>query len=477
MGDTQVSYLSRLFNSDWVNEFGALKDNFEACLSSLRSLLKPVLDKTAYPDRARMPRPPDSACGEAQVIWFMMPAFCARMRCSLWERWSAMNDAVMKTYGRMDIAFEKGEGPWLYDTDGNKYLDALSGLGVIALGHANPEIASTISEQAGRLLHTSNLYHIPAQQALAARLTRISGMDSVFFGNSGAEANECAIKIARLYGHNKGIDQASIIVTDSSFHGRTLATLTATGSRKVHAGFEPLVHGFVRAPYNDIEAIRKIAEHNNSVVAILVEPIQGEGGIQIPDENYLTELRKICDQNDMLLMLDEVQCGNARTGKYFAYQHADILPDVVTTAKGLGNGLPIGVCLARGIAAETLKPGNHGSTFGGNPLCASVGDKVMEIIERDHIAEHAAVIGERMLNFFKERLGSLNNVRDIRGKGLMIGIELDTNCTELVQEAMDRGLLLNVTADKVIRLLPPLIITEAEADQICEIVCDLIEKR
>ncbi len=387
-----------------------------------------------------------------------------------------MNDSVMKTYGRMDVAFERGEGAWLYDTDGKRYLDALSGLAVVSLGHAHPEIQAVISEQAGKLLHTSNLYNIPAQEALADRLTTASGMEKVFFGNSGAEANECAIKIARLYGHNKGIDVPAVIVADASFHGRTLATLTATGSRKVHAGFEPLVHGFIRAPYNDAEAIRKIAGHNQSVVAVMVEPLQGEGGIQVPDEDYLKELRAICDENEWLLMLDEVQTGNGRTGKYFAYQHAGILPDVVTTAKGLGNGLPIGACLARGVAAETLKPGNHGSTFGGNPLCATVSNKVMEIIERDNVADHAAEMGQRMLDNFQSRLGGLNNVKDIRGKGLMIGIELDAPCGELVQQAMDQGLLINVTADRVIRLLPPLIINEEEADQICDMVCGLVEQ-
>ncbi len=386
-----------------------------------------------------------------------------------------MVNSIMPTYGRLDVAFAKGEGAWLEDDQGRRYLDALSGLGVVALGHANPEIAKTLAEQSQTLLHTSNLYRIPNQEALAEKLARVSGMDNMFFGNSGAEANECAIKIARLFGHQKGISSPSIIVADSSFHGRTMATLTATGNRKVQAGFEPLVSGFVRAPFNDVEAIRQIASDRKDIVAVFVEPIQGEGGIQVPDDDYLPELRKICDDNDWFLILDEVQSGNARTGKYFCYQHAGIVPDLLTTAKGLGNGMPIGVCLARGKAAEVFGPGNHGSTFGGNPLSAAVACKVIDEIEKNDIAGHAARVGQQMMDTFKTRLGGLNNVKEVRGKGLMIGIELEEPCSELVQKALDNGLLINVTADSVIRLLPPLIINDDEARQICDKVCELVE--
>lgn len=387
-----------------------------------------------------------------------------------------MSDHVMPTYGRIDVAFEKGEGPWLIDTEGNRYLDAISGLGVVALGHCHPRVTEAVTKQSSTLLHTSNLYRIPAQERLADKLAEVSGMDNMFFANSGAEANECAIKIARLYGHNRGISNPSIIVVESAFHGRTLATLTATGNRKVQAGFEPLVAGFVRAPFNDVDAIRQIARNNNGVVAIMLEPIQGEGGIQVPADGYLKKLRNICDENDWLLILDEVQCGNARTGAYFAYQHADILPDLLTTAKGLGNGLPIGVCMAHGKAADVFQPGNHGSTFGGNPLSCAAGNAVIDEIIESRLAERAGKLGERMLTAFRERLGGLNNVRDIRGKGLMIGIELDSPCGDLVHKAMDRGLLINVTAGSVIRLLPPLIISDEEADRICDIVSSLVEE-
>ena len=387
-----------------------------------------------------------------------------------------MTNPVMPTYGRQDVSFVKGEGAWLIDDKGNRYLDALAGIGVVALGHANPEVARTIAEQSSTLIHTSNLYRIPKQEELAKVLAEISGMDNMFFGNSGAEANECAIKIARLYGKQNGNDSPTIIVTDASFHGRTLATLTATGSRKVQAGFEPLVNGFVRVPYNDAEAIRQIASHSSNIVAIMVEPIQGEGGIQIPDDNYLGELREICDENGWFLILDEVQTGNARTGTYFNYQQSGILPDIVTTAKGMGNGMPIGVCMARGKAAEVFQPGNHGSTFGGNPLACAVALTVVNEIKTKNLADRVARVGERMLSTFRTRLGGLNIVKDVRGKGLMIGVELDVNCTELVAKAMDKGLLINVTIDKVVRLLPPLIITDEEADEICDIICSLIEE-
>ena len=350
-----------------------------------------------------------------------------------------MPDAIMPTYGRQDISFVKGDGAWLTDTNGNRFLDALGGLAVVVLGHANPEVAKTISEQSTTLLHTSNLYRVPKQEELAEKLQQMSGMDNMFFGNSGAEANECAIKIARLYGNKKAIETPTIIVADSSFHGRTLATLTATGNRKVHAGFEPLVKGFARVPYNDVEAIRQIAEHNKEVVAVMVEPIQGEGGIQVPDQNYLASLREICDENDWLLILDEIQTGNGRTGQYFCYQSSAIKPDVVTLAKGLGNGIPIGVCLARGKAAEVLGPGNHGSTFGGNPLSCAVAITVVDQIEKLDLARRAGQLGDRMMGEFRQRLSDLNCVKDIRGMGLMIGIELNSPCGDLVAKGLEKG--------------------------------------
>ena len=386
-----------------------------------------------------------------------------------------MTDAIMPTYGRMDISFVKGQGAWLTDANGKRYLDALSGIAVVGLGHANEAVARAISEQAATLLHTSNLYRIPNQEALADKLRQISGMDNMFFANSGAEANECAIKIARLYGHNKNIQNPGIIVADASFHGRTLATLTATGNRKVQAGFEPLVKGFIRVPFNDLNAVQQVAERRKEVVAVMVEPIQGEGGIQVPDENYLKGLRELCDANNWLLILDEIQTGNARTGSYFAYQQYGVMPDVVTTAKGLGNGMPIGICLARGDAAGVLQPGNHGSTFGGNPLACSVGLTVIREIEDRNLAARSAELGERMRNRFRERLGHLNNVKDIRGRGLMIGIELDSPCADLTGRGLDKGILINVTVDRVIRLLPPLTITDEEADQICDMVSELVE--
>ena len=386
-----------------------------------------------------------------------------------------MPDAIMPTYGRQDISFVKGDGAWLTDTNGNRFLDALAGIAVVVLGHANPEVAKTISEQSTTLLHTSNLYRVPKQEELAEKLQQISGMDNMFFGNSGAEANECAIKIARLYGNKKAIETPTIIVADSSFHGRTLATLTATGNRKVHAGFEPLVKGFARVPYNDVEAVRQIAEHNKEVVAVMVEPIQGEGGIQVPDQNYLASLREVCNENDWLLILDEIQTGNGRTGQYFCYQSSGIKPDVVTLAKGLGNGIPIGVCLARGKAAEVLGPGNHGSTFGGNPLSCAVAITVVDQIEKLGLARRAGELGDRMMGEFRQRLGDLNSVKDIRGMGLMIGIELNSPCGDLVAKGLEKGILINVAADNVIRLLPPLTITDDEAEQICDIVCQLVE--
>lgn len=370
---------------------------------------------------------------------------------------------VMKTYGRKSIAFSRGDGAWLYDTSDKRYLDALCGIAVTSLGHNHPQVTRAIQEQASTLLHCSNLYQIPQQEALAIKLCELAQMESVFFSNSGAEANEAAIKLARLFGHNKGIDNPVIIVTNQSFHGRTMATLSATGNRKVQAGFEPLLSGFARVPYDDTDAIRQVAENNKNVVAIFIEPIQGEGGIQIPHPQYLNELRDIADQEDWLLIVDEVQTGMGRTGAWFAHQHNNILPDVMTLAKALGNGTPVGACLARGKAAEILSPGTHGSTFGGNPLVSRAALATIEAIESGELVDRATYIGNKIAENLKSTLQHESSVIDIRNKGLMIGIELDRACTPIVDLALDAGLLLNVTAEKVIRLLPPLIL---DTDQI-----------
>jgi len=381
----------------------------------------------------------------------------------------------MTTYKRLPVTFERGEGARLWDSDGRSYLDAIAGIAVCGLGHAHPQIRDALCDQAGSLLHTSNIYGIANQTKLGDKLCTLASMDKVFFANSGAEANEAAIKIARLYGNKRGIKNPAIIVMDQSFHGRTLATLSATGNRKVQAGFEPLVQGFVRVPYDDIEAINEITLSNNSVVAVLVEPIQGEAGVNIPDADYLNKIREICDKNEWLMMLDEIQTGIGRTGRLFSHQHNNILPDVMTLAKGLGNGMPIGACLARGGAAEVFAPGNHGSTFGGNPLACRVGLTVLDLVESLQLTERAARLGERMSAGFESKLGGQQGVLSIRISGLMIGIELDRPCAELVTHALDQGLLINVTADKVVRLLPPLIISDAECDQIIDSVCTLIE--
>lgn len=385
-------------------------------------------------------------------------------------------ESIMTTYNRLSVAFERGEGSWLYDTDGNKYLDALSGIAVCGLGHSHPAVTHAICDQASNLLHTSNLYTIPNQQQLADRLTNISGMDNVFFGNSGAEANEAAIKLARRYGHVvRNIENPAIIVMENSFHGRTMATLSATGNRAVQAGFEPLVSGFVRAPFNDIEAIKTIAANNPNIVAILAEPIQGESGIQIPADDYLNQLREICDANEWLLMLDEVQTGNGRSGKYFAYQHNDILPDVVTTAKGLGNGVPIGACLARGKAAGILIAGTHGSTYGGNPLSCAAALAVVNTIIDENLCDRATELGDRIVSGLKEQLGHTDYVEEIRNKGLLIAIQLSEAGTELAVLSKIKGILLNITGGgKVVRLLPPLTMTDSEADLLVNTLSQII---
>jgi len=385
-----------------------------------------------------------------------------------------MTSHIMPTYNRLPVTFDRGEGVWLIDENNNRYLDALSGIAVCNLGHAHSAVHKAICEQSKKLLHTSNIYKIANQEKLADKLIEKSGMDNVFFCNSGAEANEAAIKLARKFGHEKGLDSPAIIVMEKSFHGRTLATLSATGNSKIQQGFAPLVEGFVRVPYNDINAIKTALAHNKNIVAILVEPIQGEGGINIPAPDYLNELRKLCDQHELLLMLDEIQSGVGRTGKFFAFQHNDIIPDVCTLAKALGNGVPIGACLARGKAAQLLTAGAHGSTFGGNPLACSAALAVLATLDNENLIELATQKGKLIHDGFTEHLKNNSHVVDVRNKGLMIGIELDRPCAELVKIALEQHLLINVTNDTTIRLLPPLIIDELQIKLLVETLSTII---
>ena len=385
------------------------------------------------------------------------------------------SDALMNNYGKRPLSLVKGEGAWVWDDNGKRYLDALAGIAVCGLGHAHPAVTEAIHRQSENLVHCSNLYNIPAQERLAEQLKTVSGMTNMFFSNSGAEANEAAIKLARLHGHSKNIDVPTIIVMENSFHGRTLATLTATGNRKVHAGFKPLVRGFARAPFDDLEAVHAIAANNDSIAAILVEPIQGEGGIRIPDDDYLIQLRNICDANDWLLMLDEIQTANGRTGSFFHYQQHNIRPDVVTIAKGLGNGMPIGTCLASGPASQLMQPGSHGSTFGGNPVACAAAEATIATIDKDKLCQRADELGTLLLEQFRDTLAGCDMVKEIRGRGLMIGIELTEPCSELVGQAADAGLLINVTANNVIRLLPPLIFSDDQARQLISTLVPLIK--
>jgi len=387
-----------------------------------------------------------------------------------------MSQHLMNTYNKQPVTFIKGEGVWLWDEKDNRYLDALAGIAVNGLGHAHPKLMEAINSQAAKLIHASNMYHITEQEQLADKLCAISGMDKVFFCNSGCEANEAAIKLARLYGHGKGIETPEIIVMEKAFHGRTLATLSATGNRKAQAGFEPLVGGFVRVPFDDLEAVRQVASRKNNVVAILVEPVQGEGGINVPKDAsiYLQGLRKLCDEHGWLLILDEVQSGIGRTGTWFAFQHTSIVPDVMTLAKGLGSGVPIGACLAYGTAAEVFTPGKHGSTFGGNPLASVAGLTTLNTIEKDKLCAHAEKLGDWLREAFLTELKGVAGVVTIRNAGLMIGIELDRPCTELVGQALEAKLLINVTADKVVRLLPPLVMNQDEARQLVDRLVPLI---
>jgi len=384
------------------------------------------------------------------------------------------NTALMNTYGDRPLTLVKGKGCRLWDIDGKVYLDALAGIAVCGLGHCHESVSAAIGEQAGMLTHTSNLYNLPTQQRAAEKLQTISGMDNVFFSNSGAEANEAAIKIARKYAHDRGINSPVIITMTNSFHGRTLATLSATGNKKVKTGFTPLTDSFIEVPFDDIDAVSALSQQAN-IVAVLVEPVQGEGGINIPDKNYLTQLRTLCNNNQWLLMLDEIQTGNGRTGHYFAFQEYDWFPDVLTTAKGLGNGMPIGACLAKGAAAEVLQPGNHGSTYGGNPIACKAATAVMDTIINENLCEKAHNLGRYFNQQLTHALANKNSVTAVRNKGLLIAVELNYPCGELVNKAIEKGLLINVTAVNVIRLLPPLVMTQAEADQVVSILSQIID--
>lgn len=385
-----------------------------------------------------------------------------------------MASHLMNTYNRLPVSFTHGEGVWLWDEAGRKYLDALAGIAVSGLGHNHPRLVRAIADQAAKVIHTSNIYEVRLQSELADRVCALAGMDEAFFCNSGAEANEAAIKLARLYGHKNGIDSAAIIVMEKAWHGRTLATLSATGSRKAQAGFEPLMTGFIRVPYNDAAAVRRAADNNRNVTAVLCEVLQGEGGIHVADLEYVRFLRKLCDERNWLLMLDEVQSGIGRTGKWFGYQHADVRPDVVTLAKGLASGVPIGACLAAGRAAGVFGPGNHGTTFGGGPLVCAAGLATLRAIEDDRLLENAAAMGDLIRGGLRDALAGVKGMVDVRGMGLMIGVELDRPCGDLVKDALAAGLLINVTADRVVRLLPPLVIDANEARELVARLAPLV---
>lgn len=385
-----------------------------------------------------------------------------------------MNDYLIPTYNRLPVAFVRGNGAWLEDDTGRSYLDMLSGIAVCGLGHCHPAVTEAICAQAQALVHTSNLYQIPSQARLAEKLCQVGGFDKAFFCNSGAEANEAAIKLARLYGHKKNIARPVVIVMNGSFHGRTMGALSATGNTRVQVGFEPLLDGFLRVPYNDVNAVKEAIANHSDIVAVLLEPVQGEGGIVVPATNYLRELREICNQHELLLMLDEVQTGMGRTGSFFAFQHAGIQPDVTVLAKGLANGLPMGCCLTAGVAAGIFEPGHHGSTFGGSPLACATASAVVDTILTDNLCARAQEMGDYLVAGFRSRLEGLNGVREIRHAGLMIGIELTTPCAALVKQALEQGLVINVTSNCVVRLLPPLILSQSEADQAIDILSGLI---
>ena len=385
-----------------------------------------------------------------------------------------MTTAIMPTYNRQAVTFERGEGAWLWDTEGKRYLDAIAGIAVCNLGHAHPAVHQALCQQSGQLIHTSNLYGVALQQQLAERLIVLSGMDNVFFCNSGTEANEAAIKLARKYGHQQGIDQPLILTFEKSFNGRTMGALSATGNAKIKQGFEPLLTGFMHLPYNDLAALEQAVAAHRNTVAILVEPVQGEGGVNIPAADYLSNIRQLCDRHQLLMMVDEIQTGVGRTGQFLAYQHNGILPDVCTMAKALGNGVPIGACLARGTAASVLSAGNHGSTFGGNPLACSAALAVIETLSQSSLIADATAKGQQICHQLADKTQANRHLVDIRHKGLMIGIELDQACGGLVAQALAQGVLINVTADNTIRLLPPLVIDEAQIAQLTDCLADLI---
>jgi acetylornithine aminotransferase len=383
---------------------------------------------------------------------------------------------VMNTYARQNVAFVRGEGVWLWDEQGRKYLDALAGIAVNTLGYAHPRLTEALRRRVeSGVIHTSNLWRIPDQEAAADRVADITGLDEVFFCNSGLEANECAIKIARKYGHDKGIAEPAIVVFEKAFHGRSLATLSATGSRKVQAGFEPLVSGFVRVPLNDLEAVRQAGEHNRNICAVMIEPIQGEGGINVSRLEYLRGLYELCQRKGWLFISDEVQCGLGRTGKWFVYQHAGFVPDVVPLAKGLGSGVAVGACVVGGRAKGVFKPGNHGSTFGGNPLAMTAVRTTIDTMKEENLLQNAERVGGVLRNGLSEAFSGLKGVADVRGMGMMIGVELDDSCGDLVKQALEAGLVINVTVDKVVRLLPPLVMKEAEAREVLARLVPLVK--
>jgi acetylornithine and succinylornithine aminotransferases len=387
----------------------------------------------------------------------------------------AASPHTMNTYGRLPIALDHGQGVYVWDVNGKRYLDALAGIAVNTLGHNHPKLVPALQDQVAKIIHSSNYYHVPNQEKLAAKLVELSGMSKVFFGNTGLEANEAALKLARKFGHDRGIARPQIVVYEKAFHGRSIATLSATGNDKVQKGFEPLVEGFIRVPMNDIDALRQATDGNPDVVAVFFETIQGEGGINAMRVDYLQKVRALCDQKDWLLMIDEVQCGMGRTGKWFAHQWAGIVPDVMPLAKGLGSGVPIGAVVAGPRAADIFQPGNHGTTFGGNPLAMRAGVETLRIMEEEQLLENAAQVGAHLKRALARELGGLQGVTEIRGQGLMIGIELARTCNVLIQRAAEAGLLISVTADNVVRLLPPLILTEAQADEVVGLLVPLVK--
>ena len=388
----------------------------------------------------------------------------------------AASPHVMNTYGRLPIALSHGEGCRVWDVNGKSYLDALGGIAVNTLGHNHPKLVPALQDQIGKLIHSSNYYHVPLQEALAAKLVELSGLENVFFCSTGLEANEAALKLARKFGHDKGIDKPEVVVYEKAFHGRSIATLSATGNPKVQAGFGPLVEGFIRVPLNDINALKTATANNLNVVAVFFEAIQGEGGVHPMNDEYLRQVRQLCDEQDWLLMIDEVQCGMGRTGKWFAHQWSGIKPDVMPLAKGLGSGVPVGAVVAGPKAAHIFQPGNHGSTFGGNPLAMRAGVETIRIMEEENILANAALVGKHLRAALAHELSSVAGVKDIRGRGLMLGIELTKPCGDLVKNAADHGLLISVTADTVIRLVPSLILSVQEADEIVAILCPLIKQ-